>query len=272
MSASIESTPAVRAPLNFAANRESGGVFSNFDPSLNSQSLEAHEVEVRDARRLPSPPKLDAEGFELHRLPFADANLLDPQWVEKVYSPDVGEYLQSLTGAAHVTPFRGHRVMIRDSGKLVPGRATAAAFVHIDQTRTSGKIQLERDSDPEIRKRYPRAKIFNVWRPLTAPPQDMPLAICDQRSLDEHDWVVGTAVEPGMTYTVENFSSVYNPGQRWHYFPDMTPDEMIVFKAFDNNPDAPIGCLHGAFRNPQAPADTIPRISAEARYLCFFES
>jgi hypothetical protein len=38
--------------------------------------------------------------------------------------------------------------------------------------------------------------------------------------------------------------------QRWYYFSDMAPDEMIVFKAWDSDPSVPISCPHTAFRLP----------------------
>jgi hypothetical protein len=67
-------------------------------------------------------------------------------------------------------------------------------------------------------------------------------------------------------------TSVYNSAQRWHYFSNMTPDEMTVFKAWDSDPSAPIGCPHTAFRNQNVPAGTVPRVSAELRFFGFFES
>lgn len=257
--------------MNFIAGR-ADFVFSNYDPSLVSIDLETREVEISDARRTASSTQIDAEGFVLRALPMPDADLLNPEWVKDVYGPRIVDYLKELTGAAHVFPFRGHRVMIRDAGKAAPGRAAVADYVHIDQTERSGAHHVERDADPEIFARFPRAKIFNVWRPLTAPPQDVPLALCDQRTVEKSDWVLGKAREPGVDYATDTYSSVYNPNQQWYYFSDMTLDEMIVFKAWDNGPDAPIGCLHGAFRAPGVPNETPPRVSAESRYLCFFEA
>src|SRR5258708_494527 len=138
MNRTAQTTTVLKAPVNFTASNEPGGVFSNFDPSLNTLVLKAHEVDLIDARQLTTPTALDSEGFELHTLAFPGGDLLDPEWVANVYGPRVGAFLQQLTGAAHVAPFRGHRVLIRDTGKLAPGRATAADFAHIDQTESSG--------------------------------------------------------------------------------------------------------------------------------------
>lgn len=270
MDGTAPTTHKVLAALNFAASREFGGVFSNFDPSLADQSLDPRDLEIRDARALPT--KLAVEGFELHRLPFPDQNLLNPEWVAEVYVPQVQKYVQKVTEAAHVVAYQGTRALIRDTGKFTPGHSVAAQFVHIDQTRNSADHMIDKLCAPEIRARYPRVCIYNVWRPATSPPQDVPLAICDQRSLVESDWVEGKAVEPGMEGYVPYLTSMYNSDQRWYYFSDMTPEEMIVFKAWDNNPSAPIGCAHTAFRNRDAPSGTIPRVSAELRFIAFFES
>jgi hypothetical protein len=271
MSAPIESTKTIRAPLNFAASHHAIQQFSNFDSSLNKQSLVTHEVTIRDARRLATAPALDVEGFELHRLTFAGGDLTDQKWVNDVYGPRVGEYVRKLTGATHVIPFAGNSAIIRDTGKASPGRATAASFVHIDHTPESFESHLQNYCDNRSIEQYPRVKIFNVWRALSAPPQDVPLAICDQRTVDPDDWVRHVAVEPGLTTAYGGFTSLHNAGQRWHYFPDMTADEMLVFKAWDNGSGVPFGCLHGAFRNPHVPREAAPRVSAESRYFAFFE-
>lgn len=261
----------VRAPLNFAADRTDGGIWSNLMRHLITQALEGFEVEIRDARRLAGGPSLEREGFVLSRTPApAGADFTDRQWVATAYAPQCLKLVQELTGAAHVAPFYGGGVLIRDTGNAKA--APAAEFVHLDQTRESIRPFLEQAADAEVRARWPRVKIFNVWRPLTPPPQDVPLALCDQRTLDPRDWVVGRTVEPNFPEGVPYVSSVYNPAQRWFYLSDLTPDDVVVFKGYDSDPQAPFGCLHGAFRQPEPPARAVPRASAEARVFAFFDA
>jgi len=269
MNVPVEAKAKVRAPINFAADRADGGIWSNLNRSLITQKLEAHEVEFHNARRLETPCSLDREGFELHHLPVGEFAWTDPEWLASVYIPPHVELLGQLTGAPHIAPFYNGAVLIRDCGDAE--KPAAAEFVHFDQTRQSAIPFVEAAADEAVRARYPRAKIFNIWRVLTPPPQDMPLALCDQRTVDEGDGVVGRTVEPNFPDGVPYLSSVYNPHQQWYYFPDVTPDDVIFFKNYDSDPDALLGCLHGAFRYPQVLPGAVPRASAELRLIAFFE-
>ncbi len=260
----------LHAELNFAASRGDGGIWSNAQPEIITQQLLAHDVEISDARLLPSPSSLEAEGFEVCRMALSGASWTDPQWIAQHYLPRACELVGELTGAAHVAPFYGGLTLTRDTGD--PQSARAAEFVHLDQTRASVAPFLEMDASPEIRAKYRRVKIFNVWRPITPPPQDVPLALCDQRSLAESDWTIGRTVEPSFPDGVPYISSVFNPRQKWFYFSDLSLDEVIIFKGYDSDRTAPMGCLHGAFRNPHVPVGTIPRASVELRLFAFFEA
>lgn len=256
----------VRASLNFAADRTNGGIWSNLMPERITQALEAHPVEVRDARLLASPPALDREGFTVCRDPLDSCHWDDRDWAISVYVPHCMKLVQQLTGAAHVASFYGG-VLVRDTGN--PQRAPAAEFVHLDQTRESAIPFLEMAVDAETQRKYPRVKIFNVWRAITPPPQDVPLALCDQRTLDEADWVVGRTVDPAFPDGVPYVTSVFSPNQSWYFISGLEQDEAVIFKGYDNDPAAPMGCLHGAFRHPRLKG--VPRASAEARIFALFE-
>jgi hypothetical protein len=128
----------------------------------------------------------------------------------------------------------------------------------MDHAPEQGMTFARHTCDPALLARYRRIRSATLAG-IDPPPQDMPLGICDQRTIDMGDWVASKAAEPGTTETFDNFTSIYGPGQRWHYFSDLVPDEMILFKAWDNDPGGRLGCLHGAFRNMDAPAETVPR-------------
>lgn len=272
MSAQTHAPAVVRAALNFAADRTDGGIWSNLMRHLITQTLERREIDIRDARRLAGGgPSLENEGFVLSRTPAPEgADFTDKAWVAEAYAPQCLKLVQDLTGAAHVAPFYGGGVLIRDTGNAEA--APAAEFVHLDQTRKSIRPFLEQAADAAVRERWKRVKVFNVWRPLTPPPQDVPLALCDQRTLDPGDWVVGRTVEPNFPDGVPYVSSVFNPDQRWFYLSDLTPDDVVVFKGYDSDPDAPFGCLHGAFKQPVTATGATPRASAEARVFAFFDA
>lgn len=265
----IEPQVSVMARLNFATDKMNGGIWCNYDRSLITQKLAAHEVEIRDAKRLPAAPTIEQQGFELHQLRLSKAgDWTDMEWIDRVYIPESLDLIRQVTKAGHVAPCYGG-TLIRDTGDS--RRAPAAEFVHLDGTREAVAPFIEMAADAEIRRKYPRVKIFNVWRAITAPPQDVPLALCDQRTLDEDDWVVGRTIEQNYPDGIPYLTAVFNCRQKWHYFSDVTPDDVIVFKGFDVDVGAPMGCLHGAFKNPATPK-AIPRASIEFRAFAFFES
>jgi hypothetical protein len=262
-------TPSIAAALNFAADRSDGGIWSNLTPEIITQKLEPGGVEIRDARKLVDAPSLEREGFTIARLDIGPGQFDDSEWVDQVYTPACLELVRQLTGAKHVANFYPG-VLIRDTGN--PKAAPAAEFVHLDQTRESALPFFERAVDERARGQFSRMQIYNVWRTLTPPPQDVPLALCDQRTLDERDWVVGRTVEPSFPDGVPYVSSVFNAAQQWYYFSDVRTDEVIVFKGYDSDRAAPFGCLHGAFKDPAAARSApLPRASAEMRVFALFD-
>jgi hypothetical protein len=265
----VRPSPAVKAALNYAANAEDGGVFSNFMPSLTDQARRQAIVDIADARRLADPPSLQREGFEVHRLAMAGSDWTDAAWVEAAYTPKVLELVKRLTGAPHVATSQT-TVLLRDTGD--PNAPPAADFVHLDFTRGSARPFADQLLDAEARARFGRVQVYNVWRPITPPPQDVPLALCDQRTVDEARLVEGRAVEPNHPEGVPYLIALPSPAHRWHYLPDLALDEVIVFKGYDSAPDAPMGCLHTAFTPPSPPEGAVPRASVELRVFVFFEA
>lgn len=79
-----------------------------------------------------------------------------------------------------------------------------------------------------VKKRF---QIVNLWRPISHPAIDYPLALCDYRSVDvKNDLVPVTLVYPdheGETYGVK-----FNPSHRWKYKKEMNLDEVVLIKWF----------------------------------------
>ena len=60
-------------------------------------------------------------------------------------------------------------------------------------------------------------------------------------------------------------------GLEWYYFPEMVPDEVLVFKVFDSDKSKGVPfTAHTAFDHPDTPAYARPRESVESRALVFF--
>jgi hypothetical protein len=171
-------------------------------------------------------------------------------------------------------------VMRRGEGTSTPQYGLG---VHSDHGTTADDFQrnVEAFTSPEIgaqwRASFEREEVagfvsLDFWRTtnMAGPLKHMPLALCDPTSVEAAD-IIPTALEGiapggGLTYHV---SLAHNDGQRWYYYPDMEPHEMLVFKLFQlmrNVEDQPWrACFHSAFEDPATPPDAQPRQSCEHR-------
>ena len=61
----------------------------------------------------------------------------------------------------------------------------------------------------------------------------------------------------------------HSPDHRWWYFPDMSPDEVILIKFHDSDHTRVWRCPHTAFRDSSR-ADAIERRSMEYRGIAYF--
>jgi hypothetical protein len=248
---------------------------------FNTGVYASQKVIIRNAR-LAGPFTLDEHGFclSVHRSAITD-------W-ERNYGPDtlyaeqVCEVAGRLSGADFVIPLGG---MLRSSGKTSATVQPPAAEVHVDFTqrcaeRIAGRLYKKRDPQgPGFR----RFIAFSLWRALSPPPQDMPLAICEGRSVRDDEGTHNTKVDVDEIPTgdalfapiegEENMSAAtifhHSPAHRWWYFPDMTPDEVIFVKFYDSDHRTAWRCPHTAFRDSSRP-DAHERRSIEYRAIAFF--
>ena len=103
---------------------------------------------------------------------------------------------------------------------------------------------------PDNGRRVSRSAQYNVWRVLTPAPQDVPLAVCDARSLSPGDLIAADAMfdrDGKIAFSFEAWLLRHNPNQRWAYFSNMTPDEALIFKTHDTDPGKAHCVPHGAF-------------------------
>jgi hypothetical protein len=114
---------------------------------------------------------------------------------------------------------------------------------------------------------------LNVWRVISPPPQDVPLAVCDAGSISAHDLIAADAVfdTPGQPeWSFEGLVFAHNPAHRWHWFPDMSRDEVLVFKTHDSARERAHCVPHVAFDNPSCGTDAPPRASIEMRGIALW--
>jgi hypothetical protein len=273
----IASLPHIKATLNYVAATSEKLVSYAYEPPpgvpLSTVRVEGHATTIHDLRPAASELALDEVGFKLLAHRSAVKNFWDEEEIKRVYYPESIDLLKRVTGAAEV------RVFDHTLRRRVPGQndrsagipRQPASLVHVDQTATSGVTRLRvaypDEADALLRR---RVAIVNLWRPITSPVLDAPLAMCDARSVTPKDLVASELVyrdRRGETYNL-----TYNPTQRWFYAPEMRADEVLLLKCFDSRDDGAVSRFapHTAFTDPTAPPDAPPRESIELRTFLIF--
>jgi len=231
-----------------------------------------HRVAIRDARATTTRPDLDREGFALIRHRSAVQDFWDDTEIRARFYPEVEAAIIAATGADEVFIFdhtlRRRVAGAEDRGGDLPRQPVPR--VHVDHTERSGP-QRVRDLLPNTRATEllrGRVQIINLWRPITGPLRDWPLAVADARTVEPTDLVPSDLVyqhRVGETYAVR-----YNPAHRWFYVPDMRTDEALLLKCYDSATDGRARFApHTAFRDPTADDTVRPRESIEVRTLVF---
>jgi hypothetical protein len=246
------------------------------DASRDILSLDPHSVAIEDGRRRARPPSLAVEGFELLSHKSAVENFHDPEEVGR-YRLEMQRLLLDLTGADEVAfsanPVRrsGSAARLTISGQL--SSSHHANFVHIDISDVTAAALAKRVQPKHRMELVRRFAHYNLWRAISPPPHDAPLAVCDARSVARSDLVEADAVMdiPGkQESSYVGLVIRYSPTHRWTHFSGMERDELLVFKAFDSDANAPGQVPHTAFADPSCPPGVTPRSSIEIRAVAYW--
>lgn len=220
------------------------------------------------------PTSLDVEGCVLatHRSEVAD--FANPEQVAAIHVGEIAAFLRSLTGCDEVvvTP-RGILRFSEKSGKTGSSdNSHPARFAHVDVSHPTGVVFRGQSAPPG--RAIARSAQYNVWRAISGAPQDVPLALCDARSMAGPELIAADAIfdPPGGApeFSFEGYVVAHHPGHRWIWFSDMSPDEVIVFKTSESDPDRAQCIPHVAFDDPDAPEGAPPRVSIEMRATCYW--
>ena len=239
-----------------------------------------HTVTIGDARGVLAGDhetadfSLDTSGFELRSIELpADARIPPgtPPGAKRAPRPYTEAMLDLVRGVsgALATYFFADLVRTEDQRDFNTGYAR---FVHCDYNARnldamSVNLVRRRGSEPDPDQVY---AWYNTWQPFDHRVEQNPLAMVDVRSLAPDDIVAyrytGYDGEGGLVA-----APVYNPDHRWWYYPDMTPDEVLITKQLDARPGRASQCPHTSFVDETRPADTLPRRSVEVRILAVFD-
>jgi hypothetical protein len=233
---------------------------------------------------------LDQQGFTLVRHETAFAGERDLEVLRAGYHDEMATFLTDYLEASLVVPARAG-ILLRDGRKLI-GREKfegdpdviddriPASFAHVDYLLPDAVIaqaKLERAFEGHDDISYSRMVILQTWRSVSPPPQDIPLALCDCRSVADGDLSPRTGVLapqnrnglPSPTFTIGGIH--HSPWQKWYYYPSMTPDEVILLTGFDTDRPARGRVAHAAFDNRANQPDAVPRESIEARFYVYYD-
>ena len=230
------------------------------------------EVEIVEARGREF--SLDVEGFTLVEHTSAMADLTDLDAVKNSHANEIAELLRTVSGCDHVamTPTGILRFSERAGANEGHDNSHPARFVHVDMA-TEAAAHARAQSAPEGRE-IVRSAQYNVWRVLSPPPQDVPLGLCDYTSLSPYDLIDCAAIfdplDGSLEWSFPNYLLAYNPAHRWYCYSAMHPGEALVFKTSESDPERAQMMPHGAFDNPLAREDTVPRISLEMRGTAYW--
>lgn len=262
----------MQATINYVARSAARMAYFANDSSRDTVVLDPRAMPIADSRD--SGARLDRDGFELvaHRSQVAD--FADADEVARLHPGEIVALLSNVTGAdAIIVSGPGVlRFAERSSLSGALDNSRPARFAHVDVSdRTAAEFAAR--SQPAGGREPRRVAHYNVWRALSAPPQDVPLALCDARSVAADDLIAADAIfdRDGVdVWSFEGLVVAHSAAHRWHWFRDLTRDEAIIFKTNDSDP-AHAHCVpHVAFDDPDCPADVPPRSSIEMRAIAYW--
>jgi hypothetical protein len=241
------------------------------DTSGDVLDIQPVQMDIIDARG--RDMTLDGCGFRLCSHRSAVGDFTDRPAVDAIYRNEIVELIGGLSGADLVLVNSPGVLRFSEksalSGKLDNSRP--ARFAHVDISDATA-AEFAGRAAPEGR-RLARFVHYNIWRVISQPPQDVPLAVCDARSVMPADLIPADAVfnaPDRPEWSFEGIVVAHHPAHRWHWFSDMTRDEALVFKTNDSDLERAHCVPHVAFDNPDAGAQAAPRASIEMRAIALW--
>ena len=266
-----------RARLNYVAR---GGFGEAVDPT---------EVTIFDGRRA-ALPDWQTCGFELRKHESSLTSWNDDAQIERVHYPEISAFAKSLTGCDHAL-VSGHIKRDPEQAAKHPDLGPIE-FVHSDFAASYGQRMRDfyRDGTDEAARALARSgisadavakarriAIVQFWRNIGPAKMDRPIAFCDARTvtaaelrtLPVHNYAGGGFFFETLAVAAPRDASTH----RWYAFPEMQPDEVVVFRTFDSDRATrgeTFWTPHSAFSDPAVAPGRPSRRSIELRATCLF--
>jgi len=271
----VDAAPAVEAMLNYLVDSGQkpasyGGVSAAEAAQKRKGKYQEYKMTVYDARAIADRLSLDCQGFIFVEHETKVEDFYDEAEVRSVYYAETQELVKRYSGAKRVLVFDHTLRSADDATREAKGISGPVRNAHNDYTEWSGP-QRVRDLLPDEAEQLlmGRFAVIQTWRPIRHAVEREPLAIADARSIGTEELVPSSRVYPDRIGEV--YHCTFNPQHRWFYFPQMQPNEAMIFKCFDSMQDGRARwTAHCAFDDPASRPDSPPRESIEMRTLAFF--
>jgi hypothetical protein len=268
----------VHAQIEFLRPTEGRAFTYGYEPAGHvprpTAQFVRHPVDIHNARKERPPLSLNQHGATLVKHRTSVRDFYDDRRQIEVYYPEAEALIQAATGAGRVLVFdhnvrRGLSIPLRPD-RYAQGRPVLHA--HTDFTEVSAVRRLHDQLGAEAALLLRRRVIqINMWRPITGPLRDAPLAICDASSIAPHRLAPVDLLYPERRGEI--YYLAYDPNQRWYYAPDMQPHEVWLLKNYDS---ATVGtarfAAHCAFDDPTPWSHVPARKSIEIRAFAIFDA
>ncbi len=260
----------VQAEIAYAAQMNVRPRYHANDASLDVLDIDLQLMDIVDGRLL--QPTMAEHGFALYSHVSQVADFTDLLANGEAHSAEIHSLIRQISGADDVA-VTGPGVLRFGEKSVQSGahnNSRPARFAHVDISDTTAQEFAARSNPRETPwRRYTQ---FNIWRSFSGPPQDVPLTLCDARSVAEHDLIRADAmfdVDGKIVWSFEGYVVAHNPNHRWVYWPNMTRDEVLIFTAYDSEMGGH-AVPHVAFDDPSCSLETHPRASIEMRAIAFW--
>ncbi len=270
-----EDLPFVNASVNYVVDngiRPVTYIAEMGESNRRDETPDHRTVPIYNARPVADRLTLDQNGFAFLRKETGVTDFLDNTQIESIYNPEVEKIVAAATGASRVLVF-DHTLRVADEATRTSKKLREPVrVVHNDYTDLSGPQRVRDllphdEAEAALKKRY---VYVNVWRSIRGTVEEAPLGICDAQSLAEDDMILMDLKYKDRVGEIHR--TRYNPEHRWVYFPQMTPDEVILLKCYDTERDGRARwTAHTAFDDPTSPPNASPRQSIETRTIAFYE-
>jgi len=262
----------MQATINYVARRQGRMRYFANDSSRDTVVLAPEVMALSESRG--SGTTLDREGFALVPHRSAVTDFTDSAEVARLHPDEIAALIRDVSGAdaVVVTGVGVLRYAERSALSGALDNSRPARFAHVDVSDTTA-AEFATRSWPEGKAEVKRYAHYNIWRAISPAPQDVPLALCDARSVADEDLLPADAIfdRDGVdVWSFEGLVVAHSPAHRWHWFRDLGRDEVIVFKTNDSDPARAHSVPHVAFDDPDCAPDVPPRASIEMRAIAYW--